>query len=135
MKSMLLVYSLENAWTKEEWTACTVESTAVCHDLQSRGNISLRVAAAILLGHQLGTRGQGGHFAVPRVQQTVLPQLLADAADQGQIQRVIGRVARHAVATLRNRRSCASLKHGPPSRARPREKIAEIRTAQQSHAT
>ncbi len=37
MKYMLLVYSPENAWTKAEWTACTVESTAVCHDLQSRG--------------------------------------------------------------------------------------------------
>ncbi|MCA9164137.1 MAG: YciI family protein, partial [Planctomycetales bacterium] len=37
MKYMLLVYSPENAWTEEEWNACTVESTAVCHDLQSKG--------------------------------------------------------------------------------------------------
>lgn len=37
MKYMLLVYSPENAWTQEEWTECTVESTAVCHDLQSKG--------------------------------------------------------------------------------------------------
>lgn len=37
MKYMLLIYSPENAWTQEEWTACTVESTAVCHDLQSKG--------------------------------------------------------------------------------------------------
>ncbi len=37
MKYMLLIYSPENAWTKEEWIACTVESTAVCHDLQSKG--------------------------------------------------------------------------------------------------
>lgn len=34
---MLLVYSPENAWTQEEWTSCTVESTAVCHDLQAKG--------------------------------------------------------------------------------------------------
>lgn len=37
MKYMLLVYSPEAAWTKDEWTACTVESTAVCHDLQAKG--------------------------------------------------------------------------------------------------
>lgn len=37
MKYMLLVYSPENSWTQEEWTACTVESTAVCHDLQAQG--------------------------------------------------------------------------------------------------
>lgn len=37
MKYMLLVYSPETAWTHDEWTACTVESTAVCHDLQSKG--------------------------------------------------------------------------------------------------
>ncbi len=37
MKFMLLFYSPENAWTEEEWTACTIESTTVCHDLQSKG--------------------------------------------------------------------------------------------------
>lgn len=37
MRYMLLVYSPENAWTKEEWTQCTVESTAVCHDLNVKG--------------------------------------------------------------------------------------------------
>lgn len=37
MKYMLLVYSPESAWTEEEWNACTVESTTVCHDLQSKG--------------------------------------------------------------------------------------------------
>ena len=36
MKYMLLVYSPENAWTEEEWTACTVESTTVCQDLQAK---------------------------------------------------------------------------------------------------
>ncbi len=37
MKYMLLVYSDENAWTQQEWTQCTVDSTAVCHDLQAKG--------------------------------------------------------------------------------------------------
>lgn len=37
MKYMLLVYSPESAWTQDEWTACTVESASVCHDLQARG--------------------------------------------------------------------------------------------------
>ena len=37
MKYMLLVYSPEAAWTPDEWTACTVESTAVCHDIQAKG--------------------------------------------------------------------------------------------------
>lgn len=39
MKYMLLVYSPENAWTKEEWTRCTVESTAVCQDLSDHGQL------------------------------------------------------------------------------------------------
>jgi hypothetical protein len=37
MKYVLLVYSPENAWTQDEWTACTIESTAVCQDLQAKG--------------------------------------------------------------------------------------------------
>ena len=37
MKYMLLVYSPENAWTREQWTACTIESGKVCQDLQSQG--------------------------------------------------------------------------------------------------
>lgn len=39
MKYMLLVYSPEDAWTPEEWTACTVESGAVCRELQSQGRL------------------------------------------------------------------------------------------------
>jgi hypothetical protein len=45
MKYMLLVYSSESAWTREEWTACTVVSTHVCHELQSAGQF---IAAAPL---------------------------------------------------------------------------------------
>lgn len=37
MKYMLLVHSPESAWTQDEWTACTVTSAAVCHDLQAKG--------------------------------------------------------------------------------------------------
>jgi hypothetical protein len=41
MKYMLLVYSPEKAWTQEEWTQCTAESTAVCHDLHEKGQFRL----------------------------------------------------------------------------------------------
>jgi hypothetical protein len=37
MKYMLLVYSPENAWTEEEWKACTVESGKVCQELAIKG--------------------------------------------------------------------------------------------------
>lgn len=37
MKYMLLAYSAENAWTQEEWTACTIESLGVCRELQAKG--------------------------------------------------------------------------------------------------
>ena len=37
MKYMLLVYSRENDWTQEEWTQCTKDSSAICHELASRG--------------------------------------------------------------------------------------------------
>lgn len=42
---MLLVSSAENAWTREEWLACTVASGEVCRDLQTKGSF---VAAAPL---------------------------------------------------------------------------------------
>lgn len=37
MKYALLVYSPENSWTPEEWTACVAESTAICRELQAKG--------------------------------------------------------------------------------------------------
>ena len=37
MNYMLLVYSPEQAWTREEWTQCTVDSTKVCEELASQG--------------------------------------------------------------------------------------------------
>lgn len=36
MKYMLLIYSSEQSWTKDEWTQCTVESTALCHELNEK---------------------------------------------------------------------------------------------------
>ena len=39
MKYMLLIYSNEQAWTKEEWTACTIKSTAICEELAAKGHL------------------------------------------------------------------------------------------------
>ncbi len=36
MKYMLLVYSPEQAWTEEEWVACTEKSTAICQELHAK---------------------------------------------------------------------------------------------------
>jgi hypothetical protein len=38
MKYMLLIYGSENSYTKEEWTQCTVDSTAICHELAAQGH-------------------------------------------------------------------------------------------------
>lgn len=45
MRYMLLAYSPEQAWTHEEWTACTIASTRVCQELQAEGRF---IAAAPL---------------------------------------------------------------------------------------
>ena len=37
MKYMLLIYSQECGWSKDEWTACTVESSAICRELAAEG--------------------------------------------------------------------------------------------------
>lgn len=37
MRYMLLAYSPEQAWTQEEWTACTIASQRVCQELQADG--------------------------------------------------------------------------------------------------
>ena len=37
MKYMMLIYSNEKAWTKEEWTQCTVASSAICQELATQG--------------------------------------------------------------------------------------------------
>ena len=45
MRYMLLAYSPEQAWTQEEWTACTIASTRICRELQAEGRF---IAAAPL---------------------------------------------------------------------------------------
>jgi hypothetical protein len=52
----------------------------------------------ILRRLQFRAGGQGGHLAIAGIQQALLPQLLTDAADQREIQRVIRRLARYDVA-------------------------------------
>ncbi|MCA9058537.1 MAG: YciI family protein, partial [Planctomycetaceae bacterium] len=42
---MLLISSSEAAWTPEEWTACVVKSSGICHQLATRGEF---IAAAPL---------------------------------------------------------------------------------------
>jgi len=37
MNYMLLVYSPESAWTREEWLACTVASGKICDELRAQG--------------------------------------------------------------------------------------------------
>jgi hypothetical protein len=37
MKYMLLAYSPENAWTREEWLACTAASGKICDELRAQG--------------------------------------------------------------------------------------------------
>lgn len=37
MNYMLLIYSQETAWTQEEWTQCTVDSQAICDELNRDG--------------------------------------------------------------------------------------------------
>lgn len=37
MTYMLLVYSPESAWTRDEWLACTVASGAICDELRAKG--------------------------------------------------------------------------------------------------
>lgn len=37
MNYMLLAYSPESAWTREEWLACTIESGKICDELRAQG--------------------------------------------------------------------------------------------------
>ena len=45
MKYMFLMYGDEKSWMPEEWTQCTVESSAICLELAAKGQF---VAAAPL---------------------------------------------------------------------------------------
>lgn len=37
MKYMFLIYSSEDAWTQDEWTQCTKDSSDICHELAGKG--------------------------------------------------------------------------------------------------
>jgi hypothetical protein len=39
MKYMLLIYSSEDAWTKDEWNACVAESLGICKELSEKGQL------------------------------------------------------------------------------------------------
>lgn len=105
MKYMLLVYSPESAWTKEEWTACTVESTAVCHDLQSRGQfltasplhpVATAASVRVRNGQSLVTTGPfaetteqlGGFFLidVPNLDEAIAVAARLPAAKKGTVE-------------------------------------------------
>lgn len=81
MKYMLLIYSDENAWTKEEWTQCTIDSTVICHELNAKGQfraasplhpVATAVSVRVRDGKQLVTAGPfaetteqlGGYFLI-----------------------------------------------------------------------
>ncbi len=105
MKYMLLVYSPENAWAKEEWTACTVESTAVCHDLQSKGQfisasplhpVATAASVRVRNGQSLVTTGPfaetteqlGGYFLidVPNLDDAIAVASRLPAAKKGTVE-------------------------------------------------
>ena len=37
MKYMFLIYSAEDAWTQDEWTQCTKDSSDICRELADQG--------------------------------------------------------------------------------------------------
>ena len=78
---MLLIYSSESAWTREEWTQCTMDSSAVCHDLHAQGKfisasplhpVSTAASVRVRQGKPLVTTGPfaetteqlGGYFLI-----------------------------------------------------------------------
>ncbi len=105
MKYMLLVYSSEDAWTQEEWTACTVESTAVCHALQSKGQfiaasplhpVATAASVRVRQGKSLVTDGPfaetveqlGGFFLidVPHLDEAIAVASRLPAAKKGTVE-------------------------------------------------
>lgn len=105
MKYMLLAYSPENAWTQEEWTACTIESLGVCHDLQTKGQLisasplhPVATAASVRVrnGQQLVTTGPfaetteqlGGFFLidVPNLDEAISVAVRLPSAKKGTIE-------------------------------------------------
>lgn len=105
MRYMLLVYSPENAWTQEEWTACTIQSSEVCHELQSRGQfvsasplhpVATAASVRVRNGQSLVTDGPfaetteqlGGYFLidVPNLDDAIAVASRLPAAKKGTIE-------------------------------------------------
>ena len=105
MKYMLLVYSPENAWTQDEWTACTVESSAVCHELQSKAQfvsasplhpVATAASVRVRNGQSLITTGPfaetteqlGGYFLidVPNLDDAIAIASRLPAAKKGTVE-------------------------------------------------
>jgi len=81
MKYMMLIYSNENNWTEDERAACMAESSALCHELNARGqflaasplhSVSLATSVRVREGRRLVTDGPfaetteqlGGYFII-----------------------------------------------------------------------
>lgn len=105
MKYMLLVYSPEKAWTPDEWTACTVESTALCRELQANGQfisasplhpVATAVSVRVRNGKPLITNGPfaetteqlGGYFLidVPNLDEALAIASRLPAAKKGTVE-------------------------------------------------
>lgn len=105
MKYMLLIYSPENAWTPEEWTQCTVDSTQVCQDLMAAGQfegasplqpVATANSVRIRQGQQLVTTGPfaetteqlGGYFLidVPNLDTAIAVAAKLPAAKKGTVE-------------------------------------------------
>ncbi len=63
---MLLIYSAESAWTKDEWIACTQKSSTICQELAEQGKfraasplhpVSTAYTVRVRNGEQLITTG------------------------------------------------------------------------------
>lgn len=102
---MLLAYSPENAWTQEEWTACTIESLGVCRDLQAKGQfiaasplhpVATAASVRVRNGQSLVTTGPfaetieqlGGFFLidVPNLDEAISVAVRLPSAKKGTIE-------------------------------------------------
>ncbi len=105
MKYMLLVYSPEDSWTREEWTRCTEESAGICHELAERGQflaasplhpVATATSVRVREGKRLVTDGPfaetheqlGGYFVidVPNLDEALAVAGRLPAAKKGTVE-------------------------------------------------
>ena len=60
MNYMLLIYGQESAWTHEEWTQCTVDSSAICEELAQARKVRMPRRRCILLTRATSVRIRDG---------------------------------------------------------------------------